>query len=60
VPAGAALGGGSPQAYVVGLHDALWVGAVLAIAAAAAAVLLIRGGHPGGAQAPRDVAFEAA
>jgi len=60
VPAGAALGAGSPQAYVDGLHDALWVGAVLALAAAAAAALLIRGGHPGGAQAPADVALEAA
>jgi len=60
VPAGAALGAGSPQAYVDGLHDALWVGAVLALAAAAAAALLIRGGHPGGAQAPGDVALEAA
>ena len=27
VPAGAALGDGSPQAYVDGFHDALWVGA---------------------------------
>ena len=26
VPAGAALGDGSPQAYVDGFHDALWVG----------------------------------
>ena len=33
VPAGAALGEGSPQAYVDGLHDALWVGAVVALAA---------------------------
>ena len=30
VPAGAALGDGSPQSYVDGFHDALWVGAVLA------------------------------
>ena len=30
VPAGAAFGDGAPQAYVDGLHDALWVGAVLA------------------------------
>ena len=29
IPAGAALGAGSPQAYVDGLHDALWVGAAL-------------------------------
>jgi EmrB/QacA subfamily drug resistance transporter len=45
VPAGAALGDGSPQAYVDGFHDALWVGAVVAVACAAAAALLIRGGR---------------
>ena len=42
VPAGAALGDGSPQAYVDGLHDALWVGAGIALACAAAAGFLIR------------------
>ena len=57
VPAGAALGGGSPAAYVDGLHDALWVGAVLAGAAAAATGLLIRGRR--GATVP-EVALEAA
>ena len=30
IPAGAAFGDGSPQSYVDGFHDALWVGAVLA------------------------------
>jgi MFS family permease len=39
-PAGAAFGDGSPQSYVSGFHDALWVGAVLAVAAAATALLL--------------------
>ena len=34
IPAGAALGGGDPQAYVDGFHDALWVGAVVAGSAA--------------------------
>ena len=43
MPAGAALGGGSKQAYVDGFHDALWAGAGLALAAAVAAALLIRG-----------------
>ena len=47
VPAAAALGGGSPQSYVDGFHDALWVGAVLAVAAAAATALLIRAGETG-------------
>ena len=32
IPAGAAFGG-SPQAYVDGLHDALWVGAAVASSA---------------------------
>ena len=60
VPAGAAFGDGSPQSYVDGFHDALWVGAVLAIAAAVAAGLLIRA--PGRAQADvrGDIALEAA
>ena len=56
VPAAAALGGGSPQAYVDGFHDALWVGAVLALAAAVATGLLIRG-RPRG-ELPREVALE--
>lgn len=43
IPAGSVLGDGSPQSFVDGLHDALWVGAVLAMTAAAACALLIRG-----------------
>ena len=43
VPAGAAFGDGSPQAYVDGMHNALWVGAGLAVAAAVCTALLIRG-----------------
>jgi EmrB/QacA subfamily drug resistance transporter len=58
VPAGAALGAGSPQAYVDGLHDALWVGAVVATAAAAATALLIRSRRPDDAAVPGDVAVE--
>src|SRR4029453_19105788 len=62
VPAGAALGGGSPpsyargfspplgggppQSYVHGFHDALWVAPVVATAAAIAAGLLIRWRRP--------------
>jgi EmrB/QacA subfamily drug resistance transporter len=43
VPAAAALGNGSPQAYVDGLHTALLVAAALAaVGAAASAVLLTR------------------
>jgi EmrB/QacA subfamily drug resistance transporter len=41
IPAEAALGGGDPQAYVDGLHDAMLVGAALAGAGALAAGLLI-------------------
>jgi EmrB/QacA subfamily drug resistance transporter len=43
VPAQAALGGGSPTEYVSGLHDAMWVGAALAMVGAIAAAVLIRG-----------------
>jgi hypothetical protein len=42
VPAGAALGRGSDQVYVDGLHDALWPGAGLAAAGAVAAFVLTR------------------
>ncbi|QEC47861.1 MFS transporter [Baekduia soli] len=42
IPAGAALGQGDPAAYVSGLHDALWVGAGLCVAGAAACWLLLR------------------
>jgi EmrB/QacA subfamily drug resistance transporter len=41
VPAGAALGGGSPAEYVSGLHDALLAGGALAAVGAIAAWLLI-------------------
>jgi hypothetical protein len=43
VPAGSALGGGSPQHYVDGLHNALYAGAGLAAVAAIAAAVLIKG-----------------
>ena len=55
VPAGAAFGAGSPQAYVDGLHDALWVGCVLALACALATALLIRGRT---AAAPAEAALQ--
>ena len=42
VPASAAFGDGSPQSYVDGFHNALWVGAVLAAVCAVAAAVLIR------------------
>jgi MFS family permease len=60
VPAGAALGDGSPQSYVDGFHDALWVGAVVAAAVAVASALLIRGRRADAAAVPADVALEAA
>jgi EmrB/QacA subfamily drug resistance transporter len=43
VPAGSALGGGSPTKYVDGLHNALFAGAGLAAVAAVASAILIRG-----------------
>ena len=60
VPAGAAFGDGSPQSYVDGFHDALWVGAVLATAAAAATALLVRGRRTHEAEVPGGVAVETA
>jgi EmrB/QacA subfamily drug resistance transporter len=42
VPADAAFGTGSPTAFVEGLHDALWAGAAVALAAAVATAVLIR------------------
>jgi EmrB/QacA subfamily drug resistance transporter len=56
VPAGAALGG-NLQAYVNGLHHALIVGAVLALAGAVAtAWLLVSGGLPAEAKAVTETA----
>jgi hypothetical protein len=58
VPAGSALGGGSPQKYVDGLHNALFAGAGLAAAAAIAAAVLIRGSlHHEAVEVPGDVAL---
>jgi EmrB/QacA subfamily drug resistance transporter len=57
IPAAAAFGDGSPQAYVDGFHDALWVGAVLSMAAGVSTALLLRR-H--GRDMPRDVAIETA
>ena len=42
------------------MHDALWVGAVLAAACAAATALLIRGRRQHDADMPGEVAFETA
>jgi hypothetical protein len=60
VPAGAALGDGSPQSYVDGFRDALWVGAVLAVVAAVATAMLIRGYRADEAAVPGDIALETA
>jgi EmrB/QacA subfamily drug resistance transporter len=55
VPAGSALGGGSPTKYVDGLHNALFAGAGLAAVAAIAAAVLIRGNvHQEIAELPVD------
>jgi EmrB/QacA subfamily drug resistance transporter len=58
VPAGAALGGGDPQAYVDGMRDALLAGAVLAAAGAIAAGVLLGRGRPDAV--PADLVPEAA
>ena len=59
VPAGAALGEGSAQSYVDGLHDALWVGTVVALAAAIATALLIRGHRRDETDVVGEVALQA-
>jgi len=43
VPAAAALGHGSPEAYVTGMHHAMYVGAILAAAGAVASSALLAG-----------------
>src|SRR5262249_16979183 len=43
VPAAAALGHGSPESYVSGMHHAMYLGAALAAAGAAASAALLAG-----------------
>ena len=54
IPAEAAFGGGSPQAYVDGLHDALLAGAALAAVGAVAAWFLISPAFGAAAPVPAD------
>jgi EmrB/QacA subfamily drug resistance transporter len=54
IPAENALGGGSPQAYVDGLQNALWAGAGLAIVGAIAASLLISRKYGAAAEMPAE------
>jgi EmrB/QacA subfamily drug resistance transporter len=54
IPAEAAFGGGSPQEYVSGLHDALLAGAALAAAGAVAAWYLISPAFGAAAPAPEE------
>jgi hypothetical protein len=53
IPAGNAFGG-SPQAYVDGLHDALWAGAGVALVGALAATLLISKRYGTAAEIPAE------
>jgi EmrB/QacA subfamily drug resistance transporter len=46
IPAGAALGGGDPQSYVSGLHDALWACAALCAVGAAVCWAVLRDPAP--------------
>ena len=52
IPAENALGGGSAQGYVDGMHDALWAGAGLALIGAIAAGLLISKRYGAAAEMP--------
>jgi EmrB/QacA subfamily drug resistance transporter len=54
IPAEAALGGGSPQAYVDGLRDALLAGAGLAAIGAVASVMLISKRYGTAAEMPAE------
>ena len=60
IPAGAAFGDGSPQSYVDGLHDALWVGAVLAAGGRGRRRRCSSAGPPEDADVPAEVALESA
>jgi hypothetical protein len=56
IPAGAALSERSPQSYVDGMRDALWLGALLSVSATAATALLIRGQRRDDADVPLEAA----
>jgi hypothetical protein len=43
IPAAAALGHGSPESYVAGMHHAMYVGAALAAVGAIASAVLLTG-----------------
>jgi fucose permease len=59
VPAAAAFGEGSPQSYVSGMNDALWVSAVTCAAGAVACLMLIAGRQKA-TQPSGELAFDAA
>ena len=54
IPAEHAFGGGDPQAYVNGLHDALLAGGILAAIGAIAAYCLISKSYGAAAEAPAE------
>jgi hypothetical protein len=60
VPAQAAFGGGTPQEYVDGLHDALLAGAALAAVGAIAAWFLISPRFGAAAPAPEPLEAQTA
>jgi EmrB/QacA subfamily drug resistance transporter len=60
IPAEAALNGGSAASYVAGLHDAFYVGGVLALAGAVAAAILISKRFGAEEEIPADLVPEAA
>jgi EmrB/QacA subfamily drug resistance transporter len=60
IPAEAALNGGSAASYVAGLHDAFYVGGVVALAGAVAAAILISKRFGAEQAIPADLVPEAA
>jgi hypothetical protein len=52
------IAGGAPQPYVDGMRDALWLGGLLPVSAAAATALLIHGQRRDDLDMPREIARE--
>ncbi len=60
VPANTAFGDGSPQSYVDGFHDVLWVGAGLSAVCAVTTAVLIRPARRAAIEAGGELGRDAA
>jgi hypothetical protein len=52
------IAAGAPQSYVDGTRDALWLGGLLSLSAAAATALLIHGQRRDDLNVPREIGLE--